>query len=129
MENTLKEIAKGEITKWRILPKESIDKEKYSEIFKGFIILMEDPETTEYAVPEESVMLEGIMSVVEDLGYATCTSYLRNAKKEDGVFYVETKSGSIYSFRKEKMDWLMKMACVEIIQYGTIEMSLPKPRF
>ena len=68
MENTLREIAKGEITKWRILPKESIDKEKYSEIFKGFIILMEDPETTEYAVPEESVMLEGIMSVVEDLG-------------------------------------------------------------
>ena len=129
MEKTLREIAKGEITKWRILPKESIDKEKYSEIFKGFIILMEDPETTEYAVPEESVMLEGIMPVNEDSGYATCTSYLRNAKKEDGVFYVETKSGSIYSFRKEKMDWLMKMACVEITQYGTIEMSLPKPRF
>ena len=33
------------------------------------------------------------------------------------------------SLRKEEMDWLMKMACVEIIQYGTIEMSLPKPRF
>lgn len=129
MEKTLREIARGEITKWRILPKESIDKEKYSEIFKGFIVLMEDPETTEYAIPEESVMLEGIMPVAEDSGYATCTSFLRNAKKEDGIFYVETKSGSIYSFRKEEMDWLMKMACVEIIQYGTIEMSLPKPRF
>ena len=121
---------KGEVTKWRLLPTNQIDKGKYTEIMKSLAAFMRSTEKTECELPPESIMLEGAIPIDEEYCNCVRTSWLKKVKKDDRMFYAETKSGSIYEFHPSHMDWLMVFTFGEIAQFGDIEIWYPnKVRF
>ncbi len=122
--------SKGEIEKWRLLATNQIDKKKYTEVMKNLIDFMHSSEKTECELPPESIMLEGEIPIDEKYCNCVRTSWLRNVKKDDRMFYAETKSGSIYEFHPSHMDWLMHFTFGEIEQFGEVDIWYPnKARF